>query len=365
MTAMTSSSPATTPTPSPSTRRVDLRSDTVTRPTRAMLDAMMQAEVGDDVFGEDPSVNALQEKIADLLGFEAALFMSTGTQSNLCGILAHCERGDEYIVGQMAHTYRWEGGGAAVLGSVQPQPIVQQADGSIALTDIESAIKPDDAHFARTRMLALENTWGGKVLPMKYLVEASTLAHQRGLTTHLDGARLFNAAVAQAAAVGSNPMTEARRIALCFDSVSVCFSKGLGTPAGSALCGSRELIARAHRWRKMVGGGMRQAGILAAAATHALDHHVHRLYEDHARMQRLARGLQGLPGIEFEAPQTNILFVDLVGPMKERAAEFSAYLKQQGVLANGSTRLRLVTHLDISQEDVDHAIAVFRGFFSH
>jgi threonine aldolase len=343
---------------------VDLRSDTVTRPTRAMLDAMMQAEVGDDVFGEDPSVNALQDKIADLLGFEAALFMATGTQSNLCGIVAHCERGDEFIVGQMAHTYRWEGGGAAVLGSVQPQPILQQADGSLALSDIEAAIKPDDAHFARTRMLALENTWGGKVLPMKYLVEASTLAHHRGLTTHLDGARLFNAAVAQAAAMGSNPMTEARRIALCFDSVSVCFSKGLGTPAGSALCGSRDFIARAHRWRKMVGGGMRQAGILAAAATHALDHHVHRLYEDHARMQRLARGLQGLPGIEFEAPQTNILFVDLVGPTRERAAALSAYLKQHGVLANGSTRLRLVTHLDISQDDVDHAIAVFRRFFA-
>ncbi|NDF65965.1 MAG: aminotransferase class I/II-fold pyridoxal phosphate-dependent enzyme, partial [Betaproteobacteria bacterium] len=225
------------------TRCVDLRSDTVTRPTRAMRDAMMQAEVGDDVFAEDPSVNALQDKIADLLGFEAALFMSTGTQSNLCGIVAHCDRGDEFIVGQMAHAYRWEGGGAAVLGSVQPQPLLQQADGSIALADIEAAIKPDDAHYARTRMLALENTWGGKVLPMKYLVEASTLAHQHGLTTHLDGARLFNAAVAQAAAVGSNPMTEARRIALCFDSVSVCFSKGLGTPAGSALCGSREFIA--------------------------------------------------------------------------------------------------------------------------
>jgi threonine aldolase len=360
---MTSSASPTSDLSTP-TRCVDLRSDTVTRPTRAMREAMMQAEVGDDVFAEDPSVNALQDKIADLLGFEAALFMATGTQSNLCGIVAHCERGDEFIVGQMAHAYRWEGGGAAVLGSVQPQPILQQTDGSLALADIEAAIKPDDAHYARTRMLALENTWGGKVLPMKYLVEASTLAHQHGLTTHLDGARLFNAAVAQAAAVGSNPMTEARRIALCFDSVSVCFSKGLGTPAGSALCGSREFIARAHRWRKMVGGGMRQVGMLAAAASYALDHHVHRLYEDHARMQRLARGLQGLPGIEFEAPQTNILFVNLVGPTRERAAELSAHLKQQGVLANGSTRLRLVTHLDISQEDVDHAIAAFRSFLT-
>ncbi len=344
-------------------RRVDLRSDTVTQPTAAMREAMMQAPLGDDVFGEDPSVNELQDKIAGLLGFEAALFMPTGTQSNLCGILAHCQRGDEYLVGQMAHTYRWEGGGAAVLGSVQPQPLNHQPDGTLSLTDIEAAIKPDDAHFARTRLLALENTWGGKVLPMNYLIEASSLAHRHGLSTHLDGARLFNAAVAQAAAIGSNPMTEARRIALCFDSVSVCFSKGLGTPAGSALCGSRDYIARAHRLRKMTGGGMRQVGLLAAAATHALDHHVHRLSEDHTRMQRLARGLQGLNGLSFEPPQTNILFLDLVGEAKVRAAELSSHLKNHGVLANGSTRLRLVTHLDLSHEDIDYAISVFRQFF--
>jgi len=346
-------------------RVVDLRSDTVTQPTAAMREAMMRAPVGDDVFGEDPSVNELQDKIASLLGFEAALFMPTGTQSNLCGILAHCQRGDEYLVGQMAHTYRWEGGGVAVLGSVQPQPLPHQADGSLALQDIEAAIKPDDAHYARTRLLALENTWGGKVLPMGYLIEASTLAHRHGLSNHLDGARLFNAAVAQAAAIGSNPMTEARRIALCFDSVSVCFSKGLGTPAGSALCGSREFIARAHRLRKMTGGGMRQVGFLAAAATHALDHHVHRLSEDHARMQRLARGLQGLEGLSFDMPQTNILFLDLVGSARDRATELSQHLKSHGVLANGSTRLRLVTHLDLKHEDVDYAISVFRQFFLH
>ncbi|MCE2910002.1 MAG: beta-eliminating lyase-related protein, partial [Burkholderiaceae bacterium] len=206
---------------------VDLRSDTVTQPTPAMREAMMRAELGDDVFGDDPSVNALQARIAALLGKEAALFVPTGTMGNLCGLMAHCQRGDEYLVGQMAHTYRWEGGGAAVLGSIQPQPLAQQADGSIALADIEAAIKPDDAHFAMTRLLTLENTWGGQVLPQSYVEAACALAHGRGLATHLDGARLFNAAVAS----GRTPA----ELAAPFDSVSVCFSKGLGTPAGSAL----------------------------------------------------------------------------------------------------------------------------------
>ena len=223
--------------------------------------AMLAAPVGDDVFGDDPAVNALQEKIAGLLGFEAALFVPTGTQSNLCAILSHCQRGDEYIVGQMAHCYRWEGGGAAVFGSVQPQPLNHHSDGTLALAEIEAAIKPDDAHFARTRLLALENTLGGKLLPFDYVQQATALAKKHGLARHLDGARLFNAAVAQAAQTGSNPLAEAKRIAGCFDSVSVCFSKGLGAPVGSALCGSRDFIARAHRIRKMAGGGMRQAGM--------------------------------------------------------------------------------------------------------
>ena len=239
---------------------VDLRSDTVTQPTAAMRAAMMAAPLGDDVFASDPTVNLLQEKIADLLGFEAALFVPTGTQSNLCGILAHCQRGDEYIVGQLAHCYRWEGGGAAVFGSVQPQPLDNQPDGSIRLSDIEAAIKPDDAHFARTRLLALENTLGGKLLPFEYVEAATKLAATKGLSRHLDGARLFNAAVAQAALTGGGAKGQARRIAQCFDTVSVCFSKGLGAPVGSALCGSREFIGRAHRIRKMAGGGMRQAG---------------------------------------------------------------------------------------------------------
>ena len=240
---------------------IDLRSDTVTQPTPAMRAAMLAAPLGDDVFGDDPTVNALQNKIATMLGFEAALFTPTGTQSNFCGILAHCQRGDEYIVGQMAHTYRWEGGGAAVLGSVQPQPLAHAADGSLPLADIEAAIKPDDAHFAKTRLLTLENTIGGKLLPFSYVQAATQLAKSKGLATHLDGARLFNAAVAQAAANKTDPRTEAKRIAGCFDSVSVCFSKGLGAPVGSALCGSQDFIARAHRVRKMAGGGMRQAGV--------------------------------------------------------------------------------------------------------
>lgn len=343
--------------------RIDLRSDTVTRPTPGMREAMAQALVGDDVFADDPSVNALQEKIAKLLGFEAALFMPTGTQSNLCGVLSHCQRGDEYIVGQMAHCYRWEGGGAAVFGSVQPQPLTQQADGSLALADIEAAIKPDDAHFAKTKLLALENTWGGKVLPQSYLSEASALALQKGLARHLDGARLFNAAVAQAAALGTSPYDEAKRIAQCFDSVSVCFSKGLGAPMGSALCGSKAFIARAHRLRKMAGGGLRQAGFMAAAASYALDHHVLRLAEDHQLMQDLAQGLSGIPGLQVETPQTNILFVDLVGEAKAQGAALQTHLKQAGIDMTGLYRMRFVTHLDVDRAGIDRTISAVRQFF--
>ena len=329
---------------------IDLRSDTVTQPTAAMRAAMAAAELGDDVFGDDPTVNALQARIAALLGKEAALFVPTGTQSNLCGLMAHCQRGDEYIVGQMAHTYRWEGGGAAVLGSIQPQPLPQQADGTMRLEDIEAAIKPDDAHFARSRLLALENTWGGQVLPLSYIEAATALARKKGLATHLDGARLFNAVVASG--------TPAASIAHHFDSVSVCFSKGLGAPVGSALVGSRDFIARAHRVRKMLGGGMRQAGVLAAAALHALDHHVERLADDHANARALADGLLGLPGVTVQPPQTNILFVDLA---PERAAGVVARLRAAGVLCTGLYRLRFVTHLDVSAADVQRAIPILRA----
>jgi threonine aldolase len=342
---------------------VDLRSDTVTRPSPGMRAAMADAPLGDDVFGDDPSVNALQEKIASQLGFEAALFVPTGTQSNLCGVLSHCQRGDEYIVGQMQHCYRWEGGGAAVFGSVQPQPINHQPDGSLAIADIEAAIKPDDPHFARTRLLALENTLGGKLLPFTYLQQATALAKRKGLATHLDGARLFNAAVAQAGATGSDARSEARRIASLFDSVSVCFSKGLGAPVGSALCGSRDFIARARRIRKMAGGAMRQSGLLAAGASYALEHQVERLAEDHALARRLAEGLAGIEGLQVEAPQTNILFVDLVGPARERSGALLEHLNGQGVLATGLYRLRFVTHLDVDAAGIDRAISAVRAFF--
>jgi threonine aldolase len=345
------------------TTTVDLRSDTVTRPSPGMRAAMAAAPLGDDVWGDDPSVNALQEQLAGLLGFEAAMFVPSGTQSNLCAILAHCGRGDEYIVGQYQHTYRWEGGGAAVLGSVQPQPLENQPDGTLLLSDIEAAIKPDDIHYARTRLLALENTWSGKLLPMAFVQDATRLARERGLNTHLDGARLFNAAVAQAAGTGGTPLGEARRIAGHFDSVSVCLSKGLGAPVGSVLCGGRDLITRAIRIRKMAGGGMRQCGMLAAAGTYALDHQVDRLADDHALARRLAEGLQGIAGLQVEAPQTNIVFVDVVGPARARAGELVPYLQRQGVLTSGLYRLRFVTHLDVDAAGVDRAVEAVRGFF--
>ncbi len=344
-------------------KTVDLRSDTVTQPTTAMREAMLAAPLGDDVFADDPSVNALQEKLAAMLGFEGALFVPTGTQSNLCAILSHCQRGDEYLVGQMAHCYRWEGGGAAVLGSVQPQPLNHQDDGTLALADIEAAIKPDDPHFARTRLLALENTLGGKLLPFDYVQQATELAKSRGLSTHLDGARLFNAAVAQATLTGTDTLAEARRIAQCFDSVSVCLSKGLGAPVGSALCGSGEFLRRAHRIRKMAGGGMRQSGLLAAAGSYALDHHVQRLADDHALARRLADGLSKLPGLVVEPPQTNIVFADLVGQAKERAPGLIPFLAERGVLAIGLYRLRFVTHLDVDAAGIDHALACMHEFF--
>jgi len=332
---------------------VDLRSDTVTRPTPGMKAAMSAAELGDDVFGDDPTVNALQERVADALGKEAGLFVTSGTQGNLVAVMTHCGRGDEYIVGQMAHTYRWEAGGAAVLGSVQPQPLEHQPDGSLALAAIESAIKPDDAHYAKSRLLCLENTIGGKVLSLAYLTEATALARRRGLATHLDGARLFNAA----AALGGDVRSSARAIAAPFDSVSVCFSKGLGAPVGSVLVGSRDFIAAARRWRKMLGGGLRQAGVLAAAALHALDHHVERLADDHALARRLAAGLKGVPGLAVDPQQTNMVFVHARG---ERAEGLVAHLKSRGVLATGLYDLRFVTHLDVDAAGVDRAIAAVR-----
>ena len=342
---------------------IDLRSDTVTRPTDGMRDAMATAPLGDDVFGDDPCVNALQEKAADLLGFESALFMPSGTMSNLCALAGHCQRGDEYIVGQQAHCYRCEGGGAAVLGSIQPQPLAHRPDGTLDIEDIEAAIKPDDAHYAWTRLLALENTFGGRVLPFAYLEQVTQYVRGKGLTSHLDGARLFNAATVQAETTGRGVIDEARRIAGCFDSVSVCLSKGLGAPVGSVLCGSREVIAKAHRFRKMAGGGMRQAGMLAAAGIYALDNHIDRLRDDHVLARMLAEGLARIPALQVEIPQTNIVFVDLTGSAKGRTAELIEYLKEMNILVNGASRLRFVTHLDVDASGISATIDAVGRFF--
>jgi len=337
------------------TATVDLRSDTVTRPTAAMREAGLRAEVGDDVMGDDPSVNALQDRLASDLGFEAGLFLPSGTQSNLAALMAHCERGDEYLVGMDAHTYKYEGGGAAVLGSIQPQAIVQAPDGTLPLDKLASAVKPlGDPHYARTRLLALENTWHGRALPLAYLPEAAAFARSHGLVHHLDGARLFNAAVASGVA--------AREITRHFDSVSVCLSKGLGSPIGSVLVGSAEVIAKARRWRKVLGGGWRQAGLLAAMASHALDHHVERLADDHRRAGELADALRKLPGVGVETPQTNLVFITV--PANATPA-LASHLKARGVLIAGSgPRLRLVTHLDIDDAGLARAIDAFTGFFA-
>ena len=339
---------------------VDLRSDTVTRPTAAMYEAMQRAPVGDDTYGEDPTVNALQARIAGMLGFEAAMFVSSGTQANLCAVLAQCGRGDEYIVGQMAHCYRWEAGGAAMFGGVQPQPLDHAEDGTLPLAAIADAIKPDNEHFAVTRLLALENTLGGRCLPDAYLSAATDLARQHGLSTHLDGARLFNAATASEAAA---PGAGARRIAGHFDSVSVCSSKGLGAPVGSALCGSAAFIARARRVRKAAGGAMRQAGVLAAAALHALDHHVERLAEDHRLAKLLYEGVCDLPGVRAEAPQTNIVFLDLADRGQDTAHALQKHLQEKGIRVSMLYgRLRLVTHRDVDEAGVLRALDALREF---
>jgi len=334
---------------------IDLRSDTVTRPTLAMRNAMAAAEVGDDVYGDDPTVNELEALAADMLGMEAAVFVCSGTQSNLIALLSHCQRGDEYIVGQQAHTYKYEGGGAAVLGSIQPQPLEFRADGTLDLRQVAAAIKPDDNHFARTKLLCLENTMGGKVLPLEYLQCAREFATAHKLGLHLDGARAFNAAVKLGVPIDA--------ISRHFDTVSLCLSKGLGAPVGSVLCGKRDLITRARRWRKMVGGGMRQAGILAAAGIIALKQHVERLAEDHDNARRLAEGLARIPalGVDPSSVQTNMVFCTVV---EKDMHPLQAHLKANGILIGNGNPLRLVTHLDVSANDVDTTIAAFGKYFA-
>ncbi|MEZ9196560.1 low-specificity L-threonine aldolase [Shewanella sp. 10N.286.54.B9] len=327
---------------------IDFRSDTVTKPTAAMRAAIGVAEVGDDVYGDDPSVNYLEDMAAEMFGFDGALFTSSGTQANLLALMGHCERGDEYLCGQQAHNYKFEGGGAAVLGSIQPQPLTNQADGSILLTDIEAAIKPDDIHFARTRLLSLENTIGGKVVPQSYLAQAQSLAFEKGLKIHLDGARVANAAVAQ-----NLPITD---ITQYFDSVSICLSKGLCAPVGSILLADERLIKKARRWRKVLGGGMRQAGILAAAAQLALTEQVERLAEDHDNASYLASQLSTISSfdVDMSLVQTNMVFATVVGEMDITAV--ANELKQKGMLISAGQTLRLVTHADISRADIDSFI---------
>ena len=335
------------------TIRYDFRSDTVTRPSAGMRQAMAAAEVGDDVFGDDPTVKLLEQRMASMLGKEAAIFVPSGTQSNLLALMSHCGRGDEFIAGQKAHLYVNEAGGAAVLGSIQPQPIAHQADGTMDLGEIEAAIKPDDHHYARTTVIALENTFGGKVLPVDYMLAVADIAQRHTLGLHLDGARAFNACIA----LGMDIKT----FTAPFDSVSICLSKGLGAPVGSVLIGRADLIETARRHRKMLGGGMRQSGILAAAGLYALDHNVARLGDDHARARRLAEGLAAHSAITVTQPDTNIIFLNMEKDIGER---FSQYLEDQGVGITGRYgQQRWVTHLDIDDAAIDGALDIVAKFF--
>jgi threonine aldolase len=334
-------------------KQIDLRSDTVTKPSAAMRKAMTTAKVGDDVYGEDPTINELEALAAKIIGTEDTIFCTSGTQSNLLALLVHCERGDEYIVGQHAHTYRYEGGGAAVFGSIQPQPLDFEPDGSLNLEKVSHSIKPDDFHFARTALFCLENTQGGKVLSLDYLKKVNKFATDNSLILHLDGARVFNAAI--------KLKVDVKEITRYFDTISCCLSKGLGAPVGSVLCGSRNKIKKARRWRKVLGGGMRQAGILAAAGIFALSNNIQRLEKDHKNALTLAKGLSEVKNIHInmEMVQTNIIFADIKADMDA----LYNFLKEKGIIIDKSNNLRLVTHLDISTEDIEVTIQAFKAFF--
>ena len=338
------------------TRTVDLRSDTVTLPTPAMLQAMFSAELGDDVYGEDPTINRLEALAASRLGKEAALFVPSGTMANLVCLLAHCRRGDEAIMGHQSHTFLFEGGSSAAVGGIHPHTVPNQPDGTLALSDVEGAIRaPGNAHFPRSRLICLENTHNrcsGAVLSLEYMASVRALADRHGLAIHLDGARIFNAAIA----LGVDPALLVKDA----DSVSFCLSKGLSAPVGSLVCGSADLVGEARRQRKMLGGGMRQAGVLAAAGIVALETMVERLAEDHALARRLAQGLAILPGVQLDPShvQTNIVIFELA-PETLSPAELVTALAAQGVKlgAIGGRRLRAVTHHGIGSGDIDHALA--------
>lgn len=329
---------------------IDLRSDTVTRPSRAMLERMMAAPTGDDVYGDDPTVNQLQEFVAQLSGKDAAIFLPTGTQANLVALLSHCERGEEYIVGQVAHNYLYEAGGAAVLGSIQPQPIDAAPDGSLPLDKVAAKIKPDDIHFARTKLLSLENTHNGKVLPREYFQQAWDFTRKHKLALHIDGARLFNATVAYGCSL--------EEITRYCDTFTLCLSKGLGTPVGSLLVGSHDYIQRAKRWRKMTGGGMRQAGILAAAGLFALENNISRLQEDHDNARWLSDALKEI-GVDVIRQDTNMVFVRIAA---DRANEFGQFMRERNIIISAGANMRLVTHLDVSREQLAEVVAHWRTF---
>ena len=335
---------------------IDFRSDTVTMPTPAMRAAMAGAEVGDDVYGEDPTVNALERRAAEMMGMEASIFVSSGTQGNLVALLTHCGRGEEFIAGQRAHCYRSEAGGAAALGGIQPQPLDFAPDGTLPLDAVRAAVKPgDDFHYARSRLLCLENTQSGKVLPLDYLARAEALADELGLAKHLDGARLFNASVALG--------VEARDITRHFDTVSICLSKGLGAPAGTMLCGPRDFIDEARRVRKMLGGAMRQIGVVAAAGLHVLDHHVERLAGDHENAKRLGKAFEDIEELGFDGSEvhTNMVFVDMHERWRDDLRE---HFRSNGILISSRNPVRFVTHLDIDEADIDEVVARCKAFFA-
>ena len=334
----------------------DFRSDTVTRPTPAMRKVMADAEVGDDVYGDDPTVNALQEYGAALLGKEAALYVTSGTQSNLLGLLTHLGRGDEYIVGQDAHTYKFEGGGAAVFGSIQPQPIEFEPNGTLDLNKVKAKIKPVNIHFARTQLLCLENTMDGKVLPLDYQAQAAAFVKEHGLKLHLDGARIFNAAV--------KLKIDVKEISKHYQTVSVCLSKGLGAPIGSILCGPKEFINTALRWRKVLGGGFRQAGIIAAGGLYALKNNIKRLEEDHENAAFLTQGLKEIPEVDVMpySGETNMVFFRL---KKKEPMLLEAFFKKRGILMRSDKNpIRLVTHLDLNRADMQAFVDGLKAFLA-
>lgn len=333
---------------------MDFRSDTVTTPTKAMRDAMANAIVGDDVYGDDPTINELEAWVAAENGFEAALFTTSGTQANLLGLMSHCERGDEYLCGQQAHNYKFEAGGAAVLGSIQPQPIENNPDGTLDFNKLAAAIKPDDSHFARTKLLSLENTINGKVLPMNYLAQARDFVNEHSLQLHLDGARVYNAAAALD--------VEVKEIGQYFDSMTICLSKGLAAPVGSLLLGSTAFIAKARRIRKMLGGGMRQAGILAAAGKLALTEQVPQLKVDHRNAKKLAIGLTKINGFQVNPDfiQTNIVFAKLDEAIDINA--IAAKLAEDGITISPSNPVRFVTHKDITEQDIETVLVKIEAY---